>query len=278
MLLQTFCHLPGIGYVTEKKLWQAGITSWDTWQHPSPVKMPNTITREVPALLESSLDALENENPSYFTDHLRSADHWRLFPHFRSKTAYLDIETTGMAQDADITTIALWDGHTLRHYVNGINIDEFADDIQEYAVLVSYNGRSFDIPYLESFFRIRLEQAQIDLRYVLAKLGFKGGLKGCEKQMGISRGELDGFDGSLAVILWNEYERYNNQKALETLLAYNIEDTVNLEYLLVEAYNRNVLSTPFYEDLVLQQPPLPDIPFKADIDLLDTIRSNYHRY
>lgn len=272
MLFHTFCHLPGIGHATERKLWEAGVTTWNSWKSPPPVRLPNTIAPEIPSLLDGSLDALENNNPTYFTDHLGSGDHWRLFPHFRKKTAYLDIETTGMAQSSDITTIALYDGQRIRHYVNGINMEDFMEDIQEYLVLVTYNGRSFDIPFLEKFFRIRLDQAQIDLRYVLAKLGFKGGLKGCEKQMGLNRGVLDGFDGSLAVILWREYERYNNQAALETLLAYNIEDTVNLEYLLVEAYNRHVLTTPFAQELMLQIPPQADLPFQPDLDLLDTLR------
>jgi uncharacterized protein YprB with RNaseH-like and TPR domain len=42
---------------------------------------------------------------------------------------------------------------------------------------------------------------QIDLRYILKSMGFKGGLKGCEKQLGMDRGDLAGVDGLLAVYL-----------------------------------------------------------------------------
>ena len=35
-----------------------------------------------------------------------------------------------------------------------------------------------------------LIQIPIDLRYILYSLGFKGGLKGCEKQLGMDRGDL----------------------------------------------------------------------------------------
>ena len=144
--------------------------------------------------------------------------------------------------------------------------------------MVSYNGKTFDIPVIERFFKIRLDQAQIDLRYVLARLGFKGGLKGCEKQLGLNRGVLDGVDGYFAVLLWRQYERYNDEKALESLLAYNIEDTVNLERLLVEAYNRNVAANPFGEELFIEIPEQADIPFQADLDYIRKFKDRNAQY
>ena len=147
-----------------------------------------------------------------------------------------------------------------------------SDDIQKYQVIISYNGKSFDIPFLERYFQIRLDHAQIDLRYVLARLGFKGGLKGCEKQLGMNRGNLDGVDGYFAVLLWHQYMQNNDERALETLLAYNIEDTVNLERLVIEAYNRNVLTTPFAEELLLPFPAPPPNPFVADYDCIERIK------
>jgi uncharacterized protein YprB with RNaseH-like and TPR domain len=49
-------------------------------------------------------------------------------------------------------------------------------------------------------------------------LGFKGGLKGCERQLGLDRGDLKDIDGFFAVLLWGEYQRTGDQKALDTLL------------------------------------------------------------
>ena len=110
---------------------------------------------------------------------------WRLFPEFRDSTAYLDIETTGLDRQFNkITTIAIYDGHKIKAYVNGQNLDNFIEDIQQYKVIVTYNGKSFDIPFIETFFNISLNHAQIDLRYVLYSLGFRGGLKGVERQFG----------------------------------------------------------------------------------------------
>ena len=219
-----------------------------------------------------SLEELE-KGPEFFSKRLPANEQWRLFSHFRERTAFLDIETTGLGQEAEITTIALYDGNTVHCYINGRNLEDFEKDIWKYELLVTYNGKGFDIPFLERWFHIKLTQAHIDLRYILAKLGFKGGLKGCEKQLGIDRGALDGVDGYFAVLLWREYIQHNNEKALETLLAYNIEDTVNLERLLIEAYNRNVLLTPFGVELLLPLPEAPPILYHPDFDTVEQIRS-----
>lgn len=274
MLIHTFSHIPGIGQATEQRLWQAGITSWDLWQENLPLRLPNSSTREIPGIIEESLSALKND-PAYFTERLATSEHWRIFPHFRETTAYIDIETTGLGDDADLTTIALYNGQDVKYYVNGRNLEEFLDDIWDYNVLVSYNGKAFDIPFLENYFKIELRQAQIDLRYVLARLGFKGGLKGCEKMLGIHRGGLDGVDGYFAVLLWKEYEANNDEKALETLLAYNIEDTVNLETLMIEAYNINIAKTPFAAALSIDQAEPPFLPFSADLGCVERVRRRY---
>ena len=271
MLQQTFCHIPGIGTKTERQLWAAGITSWNLWQPQPPIRLSAAARHEAAGVLQRSLAALDND-PAFFVDQLGSTEPWRIFPHFRDRTVYLDIETTGLDDYASVTTIALYDGKEVFTYINGRNLDDFVDDIEKYQVIVSYNGKCFDIPFLERFFHIRLPHAQIDLRYVLARLGIKGGLKGCEKQLGLHRGSLDGVDGYFAVLLWQRYQQQKDEKALETLLAYNIEDTVNLERLMVEAYNRNLLATPFAAQLTLPPPASPANPYWADYDCIEKIK------
>jgi len=277
MLQHTFCHIPGVGMKTEIKLWEAGITSWDRWQTPPPVRLSAATRYDATRVLDDSLVALKDD-PTFFTGKLSSTEPWRIFPHYRDRTAYLDIETTGLDDYAEVTTIALYDGQKVFTYVNGKNLDDFPDDIQKYQVIISYNGKSFDVPFLERYFRIRLNQAQIDLRYVLARLGFKGGLKGCEKQLGLHRGSLDGVDGYFAVLLWQQYTQKNDERALETLLAYNIEDTVNLERLMIEAYNRNIQATPFAEKLILPFPASPPNPYIADHDCIERIKRRFRQY
>jgi len=270
MLEQTFCHIHGIGYTKERTLWSQGIFSWqDLLTRPEEVARVSRI--EIISTLEQSLRAI-NDDPAFFSSRLKQADSWRLFPHYRDNAGYLDIETTGLGHDCEITTIALYDGERVRTYINGINLEDFVEDIQTIGLFITFNGIAFDIPVIESYFKIRLEQPHIDLRYVLAGLGIKGGLKRCERTLGLNRGTLDGIDGSFAVLLWREYERTGNQQALETLLAYNIEDTVNLERLMLEAYNRNLEKTPFYRDLLLPFSDPPPIDHQPDPEIVDIIR------
>lgn len=277
MLEHTFCHIPGIGMKTEQKLWSAGITTWNDWSAKLPVRLSAATLVDAESILDASQSALAGD-PGFFTARLASSEPWRIFPHYRNRTAYLDIETTGLDDFAEVTTIALYDGKNIFTYVNGRNLDDFIRDIFDYQVIVSYNGKSFDVPFLEKFFNIRLDHAQIDLRYVLARLGFKGGLKGCERSLGLHRGNLDGVDGYFAVLLWQLYKETGDERALETLLAYNIEDSVNLERLAVEAYNRNLRATPFAHQLALPHIDPPPNPRQADHQLIDMLKREVFRY
>jgi len=274
MLQNTFLHISGIGEKTEKRIWNSGILEWKEFTPPYSESLLSK-KKQIELVLKESIEQIENRNPNYFSKHLPVNHYWRIFPEFRNTTVYLDIETTGLDFYNEITTISLYDGKSLYWYVNGRNLEDFKNDIQKYKVIVSYNGKCFDVPFVENYFDIKLDQAHIDLRYILASLGFKGGLKGCEEKLGIDRGDIKGIDGYFAVLLWNEYKRNRNNKALETLLAYNMEDVVNLEKLMVIAYNLNLKKTPFYPEQKLDAPLEPEIPFKADKDTLERIRSGF---
>nr|NJM04815.1 ribonuclease H-like domain-containing protein [Desulfobacula sp.] len=230
MLTHSFQHIPGIGAKTERQLWEAGISDWAGFSKASAICLSPKRIEAVKSHIERSRHHLAAKTPGFFLDGLPSEAHWRIFPEFRSSVAYLDIETTGLSRwDSAITTIALYDGTAVKYYIQGRNLEDFIRDIQKYQVLVTFNGKTFDIPFIEGYFKTRLTQGHIDLRYILKSLGYRGGLKSCEKALGLDRRDLDGVDGYFAVLLWRDYQRNQNEKALETLLAYNIEDVVNLE-------------------------------------------------
>jgi uncharacterized protein YprB with RNaseH-like and TPR domain len=278
MLTRTFCHMPGIGLLTERRLWSSGIRSWEemSWTQSGRLPFATAKSEACRAFITQSRSNLEQQNPGFFAGLLPVDQHWRLFPEFRNNLAYLDIETTGMGGPRDyITTIALYDGSSVFTYVQGRNLDQFRHDIFKYRVIVTYNGKCFDIPFIERCFGIEMPQAHIDLRYVLKSLGYGGGLKGCEKQLGLDRKELDGVDGYFAVLLWDDYKRRGNPKSLETLLAYNVEDVVNLEHLMVLAYNLKLRETPFHTDQKLEEPSSPPLPFKADMKTIERIRNSW---
>ncbi|MBF0201678.1 MAG: ribonuclease H-like domain-containing protein [Desulfamplus sp.] len=272
MLKNTFHHMPGIGLKTERKLWNSGITSWEDLQDST---LNGVSPQRLGTLLKyahESMSHLENLNFKYFGSLLPASLHWRFFPEVRKNAVYLDIETTGMEMYDKITTIALYDGRDIKYYVNGENLDLFPDAVKEYEAVITYNGKCFDIPFIENFFGITMPHAHIDLRYILKSLGLGGGLKGCEKKMGISRGDLDGIDGFFAVRLWNDYKKRGSIKSLETLLAYNIEDVVNLEILMVMAYNQKIRETPFAATHEIAMPPRVEVPFKADMATVKKLR------
>lgn len=276
MLLNTFCHISGIGPKTERRFWEHGVRCWDDFSEPHSLRLPRGKADIVRKDLERSRKHLADE-PRFFADRLTTDQHWRIFPHFRERTAFVDIETTGLdGWDNHITTISLYDGRSLSTYVYGENLEQFIKDIGRYEVLVTYNGKCFDVPFIESYFSTRLDQVHIDLRYVLRRLGYSGGLKGCERQMGLHRGELDGVDGYFAVLLWHAYQRSGSRVALETLLAYNIADTVNLEHLMVAAYNLNLKETPFAQSHRLALPSPPESPFRPDPDVIQRIRASFY--
>jgi uncharacterized protein YprB with RNaseH-like and TPR domain len=270
--------LPGVGLAMEKKIWMQGVTTWERGivelKKIDFVERNRMLWNE----LENSMRHLNDLNYNYFSGSVPKALQWRVFPEFRNHIAYLDIETTGLSSFYnEITTISVYDGSSIFCFVNGQNLDEFINVIKNYKVIVTYNGKTFDVPFIENFFNIKLDQLHIDLRYVLKSLGLSGGLKGCEKKLGISRNELEGVDGYFAVLLWNEYRKNKNIKALETLLAYNIEDVVNLELLLTHAYNMNLKDTPFLDSHKIQLPQrIFDIPFKPDTGLIEKMKRDYY--
>lgn len=264
MLERSFCHVPGIGEATESRLWLSGVTSWDFAVRHASFRVSWA------AYIQESILHYEKRNIGYFAESLPSNQQWRLYWNFQDACAFVDIETTGF-WPGEITTAVLYDGRTIRYYVNGANLDEFPRDVKDYALLVTYNGKTFDIPFIERFFGIRLLQAHIDLRHVLQSLGLKGGLKGCERQLGIARPGLEGVDGFFAVLLWQEYRRQRNIKALETLLAYNIQDTLTLHSFMVHAHNQKVMTTPFSDSYLLPTPLLPKVPFQPDGETVNRI-------
>jgi uncharacterized protein YprB with RNaseH-like and TPR domain len=273
MLQNTFLHIPGIGIKTEQRLWETGIFSWDHSVKIGDSGFSLKKMKTMAECLRDSKNQMASLNANYFAELMPASYHWRFFPEFRNVTVYLDIETTGLSRhDETITTIALYDGKSIFYYVKDRNLDDFPEDIKTYKVIVTYNGKSFDVPFIERTFGIALNQTHIDLRYILAGLGYKGGLKSCEHQLGFYRGDLTDIDGFFAVLLWHDYLNNGNEKALETLLAYNIQDVLTLENLMVIAYNLKIKDTPFYRDL-LPEPDLPNSPFRADIETVKRIRS-----
>jgi uncharacterized protein YprB with RNaseH-like and TPR domain len=240
MLESTFIHIPGIGPITERRLWERGLRDWRALlERPAAAGLSARLTQCVTEAAVLSLDRLEHEDHRYFAAALPPREHWRAFPEFSHCIAYLDIETTGLSDDDAVTMIGVYDGSHTRAYVRGEDLHAFVDDVGRYHLLVTFFGGAFDLPFLRRRFpALALDQLHIDLCPALRRLGYKGGLKAIERQLGLPRSaETDGLSGWDAVRLWREWRR-GSHEALALLKAYNAEDIVHLEALLEFAYPR----------------------------------------
>jgi uncharacterized protein YprB with RNaseH-like and TPR domain len=231
MLRNTFVHLPGIGLQRERALWEQGILDWDGLLEQGQTGRSRGLVRDAWLdLIRDSIDALTSGDASFFNPLLPSNEAWRLYSEFADRAVFLDIETTGLSADYDQVTLigALCSGE-FALFINGINLDQFPAYIARFPLVITFNGSQFDLPFLRAHFpQARLNQAHIDLRFVLASLGHKGGLKVIETALGLQRDSaIQGVDGFEAVRLWHLYRR-GNRAALEKLVLYNLTDVANL--------------------------------------------------
>jgi uncharacterized protein YprB with RNaseH-like and TPR domain len=247
MLTSTFLHAPGIGGSTERKLWKAGVLTWESALTTPRLPLGEAQRRALLPILEASLTALDARDARWFAKNLPARDQWRAVPTFGERTAYVDIETNGGMEADDVTIIGLYDGFGSRIFVKGRDLDAFPAAIAEFDVLVTFFGTGFDLPMLRRRFPgLPLDTVHLDLCFALRRLGYKGGLKAIERELGIRRAfEIEDMSGLDAVHLWNAWERRGDSDALERLIAYNRADIENLASLQAIALPKLALATGF---------------------------------
>jgi uncharacterized protein len=239
MLEHTFVHIQGVGAATERSLWEQGVLTWtDALDRGAcPVGFSDTRWGQNCRIIEQSLRSLSRGDHRHFADALSSAEHWRAWSDFRQSSFYLDIETTGCSRSSQVTVVGLYDGAGVQTFIAGDNLDQLPEVLAQYAMVVTFNGASFDLPYLRRRFPdLPRDHLHLDLMHALRRIGLRGGLKSIERQVGIEReDDLSGLSGLDAVRLWREYLR-GNEASLDTLVRYNAADIENLELLAERAY------------------------------------------
>jgi len=236
MLEHTFIHIPGVGPKTEQRIWHQGIHTWQAFlDYDHTIFSP---ARDALIGMELTASLAHREDISFFSQRLPPAEMWRLFHAFQDRAVYLDIETNGGYQGInEITVIGMYDKTGVQTFVSGINLDDFETAIAGYDLVITFNGASFDLPIIRGWLPgISLPPAHIDLRFLLKKLGYAGGLKKIEKDLGICReADIEGMDGYEAIRLWQAYQ-WGDDAALDTLIRYNRADIVNLKPLMEMGY------------------------------------------
>ncbi|MBN1786544.1 MAG: ribonuclease H-like domain-containing protein [Candidatus Methanofastidiosa archaeon] len=235
MIRRSFIFLDGIGEMTERHLWQMGINDWEDYIGEDQIPRVSRERKSVHDLvLRKAIANIECRNDAFFGSLLPCRHHWRLFERFRDSAVYLDIETTGNFNGNRTTVVGAYDGNEFNVLIRGKDLSK--ESIEELVdgkkMLVTFYGRGFDVPVLEHEFGVRLPQVHYDLCFAGKMIGYHGGLKRIECQLGIERAEdAVGLSGLDAVYLWNDYERHGNEDALHRLISYNREDVVNLEHI-----------------------------------------------
>jgi uncharacterized protein YprB with RNaseH-like and TPR domain len=234
----TYIHCPGIGAKTEQKLWSVGARRWEDYlAQEATLRLSAAQRGRLSPVVAESVDRLAARDFAWFARHLPAREHWRAYPVFRDRIAFLDIETTGGMEPSDLTMVGMYDGETLQQFVRGQNLADFPDAIQDRALIVTFFGTGFDLPFLRRAYQMEFPQLHIDLCFLFKRLGFSGGLKRIEWEFGIKRvEETRGLSGMDAVLLWRQWQR-GNRRALDTLLAYNREDVLNMAELLEIGYS-----------------------------------------
>jgi uncharacterized protein YprB with RNaseH-like and TPR domain len=229
--------VPKITSNTEISIWKNSIHTWQDLidRHTSLNIAPSKKAVLIEHLSES-INALKKKNYSHFNT-LPLNQHWRMYSTLKQHSGnicFLDIETTGLSKYRDdITLIGIHGNEGTKIFMKDKNLEKFENELKKYSMIITFNGKCFDVPFIKSKFSdASIPLYHADLRYLMAELGFRGGLKHIEVARGITRAdELQGVDGFEAVRLWHRYERGDNS-ALATLKSYLTADVENLRLLM----------------------------------------------
>ncbi len=222
--------MPGIGGNTEHSLWSQGCHTWDDFlASPEDYSIGGACREDVIACLTGCRDALATGHHQHFGSLLGARSCWRAWPHFQGRAVCLDIETDGGFNGDAITMIGLYDGKEFICLTADEGFGALPDILSNYSMILTFFGTSFDLPIIRKRFpEMDMDHLHWDLCPSFRDLGVRGGLKKIEEQFGLVRpDEAQGLNGRDAIRLWRAYLR-GSEDALQTLIAYNREDVVNL--------------------------------------------------
>lgn len=235
MIQNTFLFLERVNRGLEENLWKQGIKDWDSFLNKEKI---SGIGKKRKIYYDRKIlqarKALYNLDSSYFLGIMPKSEYWRLYNFFKDEAVFLDIETTGLDRNNDdITVIGLFNGIQTKTMIKGINFNlkELKNELSKYKLIVTFNGASFDIPFINKLYPNLLPNIpNFDIKSITNKLGLTGGLKEIEKKLGIKRNKIiEKFYGGDALTLWKMYRATGDDYYLELLVEYNEEDIINLK-------------------------------------------------
>lgn len=245
MLTQSFIFAKGLTEELERTLWSKGIVSWEVlrqFPEEAVAVLGDARARKLVEQVAEAQEALARGDAAWFKAIWPERETWRLWKGFAGldRIALVDIETTGLTPGYDqITVIGLADGAKATAYVAGRPqpgdepIEKFRDAIKAYHLIVTYNGTSFDLPFIEKSFRdanFKFTLPHFDVMLPARTIGLQGGLKDMEKQVGIVRpADIKDMRGVEAIQLWGQWKNSGDLAAYKRLTTYCKADCVNLK-------------------------------------------------
>ncbi|MBN2423000.1 ribonuclease H-like domain-containing protein [Candidatus Woesearchaeota archaeon] len=235
MITKSFIFLEKIGWKKEQNIRKQGIKDWQSFLNTEKVKgISGKAKAHYNRKIIEARKAISDNNSCYFMNKLPSVETWRLYDFFKEEAAFLDIEASRVNKEGFITVFGMYDGFNTKQMIKDINLDFKAlkKELAHYKLIVTFNGSSFDIPFIEKRNPGLLPNVpHFDLRHACAKLGWKGGLKEIEKQLGIKRQNqlVERLYGGDPYLLWRMFKGSGDEHYLKLLADYNEEDVVNLK-------------------------------------------------
>ena len=245
MIERTFLIAKGIGKGKESRLWSSGINTWNDFMESNDIPgVKDSKKAEYDLLFAETYDLLDDRDCYGLGEMLPPGEQWRLYGRFHDDVAYLDIETDGLERDSTVPVVTIHkkDDTTTLTCEKDLDAGSLSDALDGVKMLVTFNGRCFDVPVLKnSFPTVDFDMPHFDLRFGCRKAGLPGGLKKVEVELGLKRDDdISDIDGEEAVRLWKSWKKNGDSRALELLTEYNRADTVNLVNVAEETYDRLV--------------------------------------
>ncbi|HHW55515.1 MAG: ribonuclease H-like domain-containing protein [bacterium] len=238
-LLENLRLVLGIGPVTEGKLRECGYqTLADLCRHPRWQEEAHTCLE---LIARRDFAGLRR----------RGASDWEILEFFRPEDlVFLDIETTGLwcSQPLFLVGILYWrEGHfTLKQFLARHYREERAllaallAELPAFQVVVTYNGKKFDIPYIEGRtvahgLYYRFEHEQLDLLYH-ARRCYRGLLPNC-RLVTVEEGLLnlareDDIPGHQIPQVYHHFVQTQEPPLMKKILEHNAQDLFSLAHLL----------------------------------------------
>ena len=161
--------------------------------------------------------------------------HWKeLYLKHRHEALCLDVEAAYW--DGPISVIGMYlpkEGEIEYYsFVRGVNLtpENLKQMLAGCKLLITFNGTNYDVPEIKKQFPGIIPDSLpvIDLYLLARRLELDTNLKVLEKTFNIFRVDAVDNKRKISTKMWKKYEQKKDQRALNTLIEYNRQDTINL--------------------------------------------------